>query len=191
MSYLAFKVPDTRPADNLAALHTLQGLLFAEAERNLGPRSHSHELAPPRLTLRDYSDVQRFGSVLLVQLREIAAHDWRIATADLAHECVHMLDGPEGRPTVLEEGVATSWGLAKAVLLCGSCPGPVPGDAYSDAMGLAGFNRSVPDSLKAMRASGVRLHSVIPEDLMRFVPGIDPMHAQALCAPFHGYSPVD
>lgn len=104
---------DRTPENNEPCLLQLQVELMTEAERLFGPRNNSKNILPPswdeegphiRYTL------DKNGA--FAELSYNAKSDWRLATYQLAHEMVHLLDQHGGdRTHLLEEGAAVRFSL--------------------------------------------------------------------------------
>lgn len=173
-------------ATDRAYEQTLNDELFEileEAELQFGPRDRSYEVLPPRISecFCAHPYLYPFRKVRIYLTSH--AKDRYVASAQLAHEAIHVLNPTIDWGTVLEEGLATYFSHKYMERVYG-LQLEAPNRWYDAAVrGVAPLLAKNEFVIKELRERQPHL-SKIDESLLVEVAGVEPEHAKVLCAPF-------
>ena len=179
---------DTPGSHPPTTLSDYVGHYLSELEELFGPRDTSFTLlgieiyripnSGPHLWFRGRQDAP--AKQIVIRLASNAVANPTLARWQLAHECVHLLDptiiAKEGPTILLEEGLA-EWFQNTYVPEAAFREGECAQDLIEPIIG------QLPEVIKRIRSSGVRLIDIKPSLLREYFPDMSEEMARTLCQP--------
>jgi hypothetical protein len=187
---MVFLFPLEPPCDRPEVLWALQGELLRHAEFHLGARDANMRMyqpqfgPPPPILIHSQS-----GDGAWARLSPIAAQSWSVATYEMAHETVHLLNPVVGSTIFFEEGIAVDFSFQMSLKFFGGSEVALQ-DAgmslnYRQAWDLVrGLGGNVLTNGRTMRMRCGALGKVTVDALREAFPDRNDTHLLRLCEKF-------